>query len=230
MLLYSFTGSKIRQSCCPLDHNSVNDTLQCSGCASSKRGSCQTCLGGFTRMGSECVRCSNVHHFADEEGRSCAYYASMGWCLEGQPTPGNENRVNQKYQHLSAAEACCACGGGKHSGTPFEYLITRKNGIGLAGETFLAKPYPRTANRYVLGAGCELAKFGLTFDGNTGVISGTPLVEEPFEISCEVTAETLKAGNLRSVLNGDVRKFTAKVYISAKAFGLESHISHQNNF
>ena len=196
MLLYSFEYSGVQQSCCPVDYASKNETsvMECSGCERFSAGRCEKCAGGFERMllggKSECVACSNSPNFVDADGLSCADYASKGYCADGSPSPGNEARAATRYNYISAEDACCACGGGKVSPTRFEYRIVRSGGSGLLGKPFEAKPVPRTANEYLVDSGCNLQTYGLTIDGNTGVITGTPTNNEPFDIACTITART----------------------------------------
>ncbi|GAB5370315.1 hypothetical protein AAMO2058_001482000 [Amorphochlora amoebiformis] len=217
-LLYDFAGGKVQQSCCPSD-STPNSKLQCAGCSVVGNGSCMKCLGGFSKIGDECVKCTNEHKFITREGETCATFATEGWCTNGKPTPGFESKVLKIYKHYSAAESCCVCGGGFHVGTPFQYRVIRESGIGLMGEQFYAEPYPRTANSYILAEDCELARHGLTIDGNTGVVTGTPSTAEPFETQCKITARTQKVGYIDSHINKDYREFNSTLKISIKSFG-----------
>eukprot|EP00954_Amorphochlora_amoebiformis_P004297 335106-Amorphochlora_amoeboformis.AAC.1 len=171
-------------------------------------------------MEKECVSCSNENSFMDEDGNTCASYSTKKWCLNGKASKGFELKVNKKYQHLSAAEACCVCGGGRHRGTPFEYVVTRAGGVGLIGVPFKAFPRPRTANKYIIDPNCRLANYGLTIDPNTGVISGIPTGEDPLDLTCIITARSHKIGYQESILNGPYREYNATLIVSTKAFAL----------
>eukprot|EP00466_Bigelowiella_natans_P006874 jgi/Bigna1/69920/fgenesh1_pg.10_\ len=186
--IFSFVGKKVHQTCCPNEFDKEESSLACSGCEEYGNGGCNKCFGGYQMIDQRCIKCKNDRRFLDKDGHSCATYALRGWCYGGRPAPGKESLADYKYKGLSPAEACCACGGGLHSGTPFEYYMERTNGMGLVGSEFKAVPVPRTAKSYILSKDCELAKFNLTMDGNTGVISGTPMHDEPFAVKCTVTA------------------------------------------
>ncbi|CAE8674203.1 unnamed protein product [Polarella glacialis] len=87
----------------------------------------------------------------------------------------------------SSKAACCQCGGGHVTPTPFSYPDKRW----AVGSDVLLRPVPRTAVRYSLNADCQLAAFNMTMDGATGVITSLPGLDkptEPFSLQCEVSA------------------------------------------
>eukprot|EP00439_Symbiodinium_sp_Y106_P019987 s4214_g2.t1 len=106
--------------------------------------------------------------------------------------------ADYKYNGLSAVDACCACGGGLQTSTPFTYSAnlrsfvlgaTMKDTLVNAGD----QPHPRTASSYRVagvleGSGCDLHSIGLSLNAETGEISGTPTAEEPVEVECVIQA------------------------------------------
>ena len=222
-MLYEFRNG-VHKTCCPIDYVNIKSKNLCAGCQSFSGNTCQRCLGGFQRNpDNTCTRCSNVNTFLDKDGNSCATYVEKGWCANGDVNPVADVRARYVYKQLSAADACCACGGGIISATPFSYKIAETAGMGLVGAPFSAKPVPRTANSYFASEGCELDRYGLTLDGNTGVISGTPTTEEPFDLKCTVTARQMirkMDDPNESILKPRYVDFNATVFISIKPFGL----------
>ncbi|GAB5371746.1 hypothetical protein AAMO2058_001606400 [Amorphochlora amoebiformis] len=333
-VLYSFQKDKVIQSCCPLDD------IGCSGCEMYKNG-CDKCLGGFYHLDGECVGCTNNALFIDINGNTCAKYESQGFCKDGKIAPGFESMASRRYQHLSAQEACCVCGGGSHSPTPKkgfqesvfnsafrEYNTTIKVSMRAFGitsadiantresrfepvdtyaiwddrtiekvykirwssaisadnptyqfscapKTFVKfnkysgtislnvnssanykklfeqyqggafphdptetphgldiikshSPVPQTAELYIASEDCNLAAFGLSLNGKSGVISGVPTHEEEFDITCEISARSSKKGFLESVFNTAFREYNTTLKVSMRAFGLTS-TGHTSN-
>eukprot|EP00954_Amorphochlora_amoebiformis_P015415 1208841-Amorphochlora_amoeboformis.AAC.1 len=116
-ILSSFQNDTVIQSCCLLNLTS------CSGCEIYKEGHCEKCLAGFYRMEDECVGCTNNALFIDVNGNTCSKYETEGYCQDGNILPEYFENATRRYQHLSAQEACCVCGGGSHFATPFEYRV-----------------------------------------------------------------------------------------------------------
>ena len=93
---------------------------------------------------------------------------------------------------LSPNEACCKCGGGQRRATPFTYYV---EGLVVAQETVVGHPVPRTAARYFVDKDCELSKYGLTINSETGALELHPGCSvgcgfsDPFTVSCTITAE-----------------------------------------
>lgn len=94
---------------------------------------------------------------------------------------------------LSSNEACCKCGGGQRTATPFTYFV---DGLVVGEETVVGHPVPRTAARYFVDKDCEMSKHGLTINSETGALELLPDCSavgcgssEPFTVSCTITAE-----------------------------------------
>ena len=93
---------------------------------------------------------------------------------------------------LSPNEACCKCGGGQRRATPFTYYV---EGLVVGQETVVGHPVPRTAARYSVDKDCELSKYGLTINSETGALelhsdcSVGCGFGKPFTVSCTITAE-----------------------------------------
>ncbi|CAE7230910.1 unnamed protein product [Symbiodinium sp. CCMP2592] len=81
---------------------------------------------------------------------------------------------DEKVRGQSSNEACCQCGGGVVTPTPFSYPNRRWS----LDSDIVMKPEPRTALRYTVDSKCELAAHNLTIDSSTGgfwAISGALL-------------------------------------------------------
>ena len=166
--LMDFEWNGVASSCCPLSK------MECSGCASFSGGTCQKCEGGFVKRGDFCIACASSSDWVSAAGLSCT-----------QISPSDCNDVPVRGQ--SSNHACCQCGGGHVTPTPFEYPNLRWS----LSTPIVLKPEPRTAQRYTVDSACELAAHNLTLDGSTGVISymdGKEKPKEAFSFPCEVTA------------------------------------------
>ena len=200
MKLLDFTSSPVNSvssSCCDLSK------MECSGCASFSGSACQKCEGGFIKRDGVCVSCASSSDWVSEAGLSCMQISSSD-C----------NDVPVRGQ--SSNQACCTCGGGHLTPTPFEYPKLRWS----LSSDILLKPEPRTANRYTLDAACELAAHNLTMDGATGVISymsGKSKPKEAFNFQCEVTAHQAPGVSLIAVVT------LAADYLSYKSEALVFH-------
>ncbi|CAK9083111.1 unnamed protein product [Durusdinium trenchii] len=101
---------------------------------------------------------------------------------------------DEKFKGFSSNEACCHCGGGHRTATPFTYFV----GATVVGATeIVGHPVPRTASKYSVDKDCELAKYGLTIEASTGQLAftsscsvvGCGTITEAFSVSCTITAE-----------------------------------------
>jgi hypothetical protein len=174
-------GPMIRQSCCPYD------SIACGGCAVFQDGVCKECHGGFmkTEQGM-CVACMDTIGWTDWKKRTCADYgrpAPSTAIAQGGPQCTSEFGFD-KHIGLSAQDACCTCGGGHKTPTPFMYVVKPS----VLGQPVSGFPFPRVATRYAVDADCPLVENGLTLDGKTGEISGTPHVQNAFSFTCTITA------------------------------------------
>jgi len=145
--LMNFGPSGATKTCCPAS------SLACAGCASMSGSSCQQCQDGFVSRNGACIACSSGAWFNDQ-GKSCFHLV-----------PSECNDVKVKGQ--SSNQACCQCGGGVLTPTPFSYPNVR---WALDSEISIL-PEPRTAQRYTVDAACELSVHNLTMDSATGAIS-----------------------------------------------------------
>ena len=166
--LVHFEVNSSSTSCCPVD------SLSCGGCAKYASGKCEKCLGGYDMKDGTCMACIGIPGWTNELGQTCDAISKAD-C--------NEKPVHGK----SSNEACCICGGGKKSPTPFSYPDQRF----AMGSAIDLKPMPRTASRYSLNADCGFAAHNLTMDGATGAIhylSSSDKPDKAFSVQCEVTA------------------------------------------
>ena len=145
--LMNFVASGVTTSCCPAASSS------CAGCASFS-GTCQQCLDGFVTRDGACMACTSSSGWLSVAGKSC-FQLSSNECND------------EKVRGQSSNEACCECGGGVVTPTPFSYPNAR---WALDSDLSLL-PEPRTASRYTLDPACELAAHNLTMDSATGAIS-----------------------------------------------------------
>ncbi|CAE7780318.1 unnamed protein product [Symbiodinium pilosum] len=180
-------------SCCEAERTA------CSGCAQVAGSNCIHCAGGFRKGPHGCIACRDIPGFMDPSGHSCADYVAHGICQDGSKSLSDfsakiDARVamaEYKYNGLSAVEACCACGGGLQTSTPFTYSANLQSFV--LGAPMKDQPHPRTASSYRVagvleGSGCDLHSIGLRFNAETGEISGTPTAEEPMEVDCVIQA------------------------------------------
>ncbi|CAE7330074.1 unnamed protein product [Symbiodinium sp. CCMP2592] len=175
-----FSVSGVAQSCCPVSSRA------CAGCSSYSQGKCQSCAEGFLLREGACTACSSAGGWLSQDGKSC-FQLEASEC----------NDVKVRGQ--SSKEACCQCGGGVVTPTPFSYPSRRWS---LDSEIVLM-PEPRTAERYTVDAQCELAMHNLTMDSSTGKIFYMPGRSKPLEafaFECEVTAHEAPGVILASVV------------------------------
>eukprot|EP00933_Yihiella_yeosuensis_P021070 TRINITY_DN16769_c0_g1_i1.p1 TRINITY_DN16769_c0_g1~~TRINITY_DN16769_c0_g1_i1.p1 ORF type:complete len:2816 (-),score=557.46 TRINITY_DN16769_c0_g1_i1:303-8750(-) len=202
--LRSFTTRGFKDTCCPLG------SKVCAGCAEYGTGAgvgladlmggkCAKCAGGFIERSGACKACADTAGWTNKDGKTC-YQLSVLECSHA------------KYRGVSSNEACCKCGGGALSATPFGYPDSRF----IVGEDLSIHPMPRTANRYAVDQGCSLGEYNLTLDGSTGhvtYIKGAQKPKEPFEVSCKITAYEAK---------GIVYFTTLKVSVDVLSYGTTS--------
>lgn len=174
---FSLTG--VKKTCCPVHGH-------CAGCGSFKDGKCQHCAGGFTKRGAECIACANSVDWVDGQGRTCEQLKTS-------------DCNNDRFHGQSSKEACCQCGGGHVSASPFHYPDLHW----AVGADIVMYPEPRTASRYTIDSGCELATWNLTMDASSGKISsvkGSSKPTEAFTIQCEVTAHQSSGASLAGMV------------------------------
>ncbi|CAE7233164.1 unnamed protein product [Symbiodinium natans] len=158
----------------------------CAGCAFSSGNSCQRCAGGFIWRDGQCTACTSSGGWLSVDGRSCMQLAASD-CSD------------EKVRGQSSNEACCQCGGGVVTPTPFSYPNSRWS----LDSNIVMKPEPRTALRYTVDSKCELAAHNLTMDSSTGEISymsGRSKPVEAFSFECEITAHQATGVSLASVV------------------------------
>ncbi|CAE7217216.1 ACBP2 [Symbiodinium sp. CCMP2592] len=148
----------------------------CNGCERQQKDRCTVREPAFVKLAGEPLYapCMDIPGWANSAGKTCAQISE------------NECSV-KRSQGQSSREACCQCGGGIRSPTPFTY----DDYVFVLGEDVKMYPKPRTATRYGVNDGCELALYNLTIDGETGVVSyikGREKPKAPFKVSCKVTA------------------------------------------
>ncbi|CAE7344578.1 unnamed protein product [Symbiodinium natans] len=168
LLLKKYGATSFTTSCC------AESGLYCAGCARADSQSCLECAGGFLSREGKCISCADSAGWTNVDGKTCVQLAAPNDC----------NDV--KSRGKSSNEACCKCGGGIVSPTPFTYPS-----VHLAlGSAVHVSPSARTASRYSLNEGCELVDHGLTMDGATGIVTAS--ADRPqngaFSINCAVTA------------------------------------------
>ncbi|CAE7940472.1 unnamed protein product [Symbiodinium sp. KB8] len=143
--LFDFQPAGATQSCCK---------QACAGCAYFSGNACQRCAGGFILREGQCTACTSSGGWLSVDGKSCMQLAA-GDCSD------------EKVRGQSSNEACCQCGGGVVTPTPFSYPNSRWS----LDSNIVLKPEPRTALRYTVDSKCELAAHNLTMDSSTGEIS-----------------------------------------------------------
>jgi len=186
--LWSFTTAETPFStCCPQEERT------CAGCemydAASSR--CTKCRGGFTEIGGFCTACVDIAGWQDGMGATCRSASCTTVTNKG----------------VSSNQACCRCGGGHQSATPFAYDHTQV-AIGTSVEVL---PLPRTASRFSVDDKCELGRYSLTLDGATGKVSGVATGEGT--AVCQVTAH-----------QSNTLTFTAKLEITIGYIGYPSPV------
>ena len=154
---------------------------------SSDQSTCETCAGGFTAVSTSgtkdgfCEACMDFS-WENKEGQNCYSLVESDSCDD------------EKFKGCSSNEACCHCGGGHRTATPFTYFV----GATVVGATeIVGHPVPRTASKYSVDKDCELAKYGLTIEASTGQLAftsscsvvGCGTITEAFSVSCTITAE-----------------------------------------
>ncbi|CAE7433130.1 unnamed protein product, partial [Symbiodinium necroappetens] len=179
--LRDFQPAGVAETCCP------RSKVACAGCASFTGGSsCQRCAEGFIEREGKCTACTNSGGWLSVDGKSCMQLAASD-CSD------------EKVRGQSSNEACCQCGGGIVTPTPFSYSNSRWS----LDSNIVMMPEPRTAERYTVDAKCELAAHNLTMDSSTGEISYMPGRAKPieaFSFECEVTAHQAPGVSLASVV------------------------------
>eukprot|EP00928_Gymnodinium_smaydae_P052296 TRINITY_DN360_c0_g4_i1.p1 TRINITY_DN360_c0_g4~~TRINITY_DN360_c0_g4_i1.p1 ORF type:complete len:4318 (-),score=748.48 TRINITY_DN360_c0_g4_i1:161-13114(-) len=184
MMLQKVDGKAnvVTQSCCPLS------TMKCGGCALFEKGTCKECDGGYTmNPDGQCVACMDVAGWLTVDHQSCEIFGGRApsaalqkiavQCPTGSATL-------KKHKGLNAKDACCSCGGGLLTATPFDY-VTLPAAVG--GKVY-GRPKPLTAFKYSIDQECDLARYGLTFDSVTGELSGVAKADGEFSLECLVTA------------------------------------------
>eukprot|EP00439_Symbiodinium_sp_Y106_P003260 s7806_g1.t1 len=153
--LFDFQPTGATQSCCKEE--------ACAGCAFFSGSSCQRCAGGFIEREGQCTACTSSGGWLSVDGKSCMQLAASD-CSD------------EEVRGQSSNEACCQCGGGVVTPTPFSYPNSRWS----QDSNIVMKPEPRTARRY-------------TVDSKTKPV-------EAFSFECEVTAHQATGVSLASVV------------------------------
>eukprot|EP00435_Cladocopium_sp_Y103_P059835 s1089_g21.t1 len=175
-----FGSSGVTTTCCPASSRS------CAGCASFSGTSCQKCQDGFVTRDGACMACTSSSGWLSLTGKSC-FQLAQSECND------------EKVRGQSSNEACCECGGGAVTPTPFSYPNVR---WALDSDISIL-PEPRTADRYTVDVACELAAHNLTMDSETGAISyisGRAKPTEAFSFECEVTAHQTAAVSTTAIV------------------------------
>merc|ERR1711869_35050 len=89
-----------------------------------------------------CIQCDDML-WEDESGRSCSDYVKQGLCGPGKALSA---LIDRPYQGLKPSDACCSCGGGDITATPFGYPANLEGMV--IGQNISVSPVPLTANRY----------------------------------------------------------------------------------
>ncbi|CAE7465007.1 Rs1 [Symbiodinium sp. CCMP2456] len=158
-----------RVSCCPVSR------ADCNGC-SYFSGGCKGRQAAFVKRPGDSGHsaCADIAGWISEDGKTCQQLAASS-CSE------------TRFLGSSSKEACCKCGGGILTSTPFKY----EDHVFTLTENVNLWPKPRTASRYGLTEDCEFALYGLTLDGGTGqvkYIDTSKKPRQPFKVTCKVTA------------------------------------------
>ncbi|CAE7426595.1 unnamed protein product [Symbiodinium natans] len=118
-------------SCCPADKEF------CAGCSklNSDKTGCEVCSGGFTlRSDKTCMACVDLPGWANKAGESCI----------------TASCTSEKYQGISAQDACCKCGGGQKEGTQFAYYVAP---LAIGSTEVIGYPMPRTGSSLLTTGG-----------------------------------------------------------------------------
>uniref|UniRef100_A0A0G4F0F9 Uncharacterized protein n=1 Tax=Chromera velia CCMP2878 TaxID=1169474 RepID=A0A0G4F0F9_9ALVE len=187
-----FTVERFRNSLPPVITCCNEDSVRCAGCSeANSSGNCATnrCKPGFEPLCAPftsncatktCTACEDLP-YEDADGNSCSVLCTDDKVYNATETA---NFKEKGRGGLTAMDACCKCGGGVRTPTPFAY---EKKATTL-GRPVSMKPYPRTARRYLFSDCDALLEHGLHANAETGEISGTPTASEAFKASCVVTA------------------------------------------
>ena len=175
--LYDYSIQQVATTCCP-----VSAGQACSGCAKWANGQCAKKRGGFVEraIGSSTITqaCIDVSKWLDAGGIPCS------------PDYNTANCSDYVLDSFSSNTACCVCGdatkgwGGTTIGAGFEYVLETV----AVGESVFGYPSPQTASFYTVDAGCDLAKYGMHLDGQTGQLSGTVTAVEEISTECQIFA------------------------------------------
>ncbi|CAE7575676.1 unnamed protein product [Symbiodinium natans] len=158
----------------------------CAGCAraTSDGAACRECAGGFIEREGNCIACADSAGWTNLAGKTCPQLAAAD-CNDIKVRGKSSNEAWGAPKVL----ACCTCGGGIISPTPFFYPSVHL----VLGSSVRVLPSVRTAPRYSLNEDCEFPDYGLQMDGATGIISRPtgslyPRRVESFSVECTVTA------------------------------------------
>ena len=102
------------------------DALYCAGCAELTEAgdACETCAGGYTQKDDgTCEACMDMIDWESTTFFSCSALSPDG-CTD------------EKFDQFSSREACCQCGGGLRSATPFNYYVGATV-VGAKGRVFI---------------------------------------------------------------------------------------------
>eukprot|EP00439_Symbiodinium_sp_Y106_P004984 s5302_g1.t1 len=170
--LFDFQPAGATQSCC---------REACAGCAYFSGNSCQRCAGGFIEREGQCTACTSSGGWLSVDGKSCMQLAASE-CSD------------EKVRGQSSNEACCQCGGGVVTPTPFSYPNRRWS----LDSDIVMKPEPRTALRYTVDSKCTTTRTGSA--GEIRYMPGRDKPLEAFSFECEVTAHQAVGVSLVSVV------------------------------
>ncbi|CAE7607278.1 unnamed protein product [Symbiodinium sp. CCMP2592] len=165
-----------RVSCCPVSR------ADCNGC-SYFSGGCKGRQAAFVKRPGDSGHsaCSDIAGWISEDGKTCQQLAASS-CSE------------TRFLGSSSNEACCKCGGGILTSTPFKY----EDHVFTLTENVNLWPKPRTASHYGLTEDCEFALYGLTLVGGSGqvkYIDSAKKPSQPFKVTCKAPAESSHYGD-----------------------------------
>ncbi len=214
MIFFDEAGKYV-QKCCGTSSTTgvagyqvVEDENDCTGCQQVTSKRCSKCLPGYYIQGvhpfKRCVRCDDMM-WVDKDGLTCENYQREGICIDGVMT---NTTKDVPFEGLKPSDACCACGGGDTSPTPFEYKLNQQTLT--KGVEVQALPTPQVAWAYEVGASCNLRDFGLALNGKTGHITGKPT--RTGDVACDVTA-------IQDPLTGRRAGFSLRVTVYEFSYG-----------